>query len=371
MANLVLYKASKLVIAASLGILISACAKENSVPKPTAFIPAEEPLLGGATGEYEVDSPSVLVNSADINPNAPSAYTVRSGDTLWDISGRFLNSAWKWPEVWDYNPQIKDPHLIYPGDQLFLSYVGGQPTLSLIRNGQSTGTGLGDLGSNFNATRVSPRVRSESLSEAIPTIPGDAIKQFLVRPNVVTSAQLSNAPYVVGNEEGRLISSIGQQIFVRGDVDHSKPKFGIYRKTETLKDPKTGALLGYEVIHVAEAKLLNVGDPSTMVITSMPPLEGEGSIVSLVDAISQTSRDQIVVVNLGKNIGVKVGDVLAIESRGKSILDRHGKRSAERITTPNKRTGVMMIFQTFDNVSYGLVMESSRPVKKNDVITAI
>ena len=178
MANLVLYKASKLVIAASLGILISACAKENSVPKPTAFIPAEEPLLGGATGEYEVDSPSVLVNSADINPNAPSAYTVRSGDTLWDISGRFLNSAWKWPEVWDYNPQIKDPHLIYPGDQLFLSYVGGQPTLSLIRNGQSTGTGLGDLGSNFNATRVSPRVRSESLSEAIPTIPGDAIKQF-------------------------------------------------------------------------------------------------------------------------------------------------------------------------------------------------
>lgn len=397
MANLTLNKASRVIIAASLSALITACASNNA-PRLGAATPIDEPRIGGADIEYQGEYPSAFVDTSDLNPDAPESYTVKDGDTLWDISGRFLKGAWKWPQIWDYNPQIQNPHLIYPGDKLFLTYVNGQPTLSLIRNGQSVANGgVGGVRSSGNATRVSPKIRVESLSEAVPTIPGDAIKQFLVRPNVVTGSQLKNAPYVVGNEEGRLISSLGQEIFVRGDVDHSQPKFGIFRKTKSLKDPRTGKFLGFEVIHVAEAKLMNVGDPSTMVITSnsreimsgdvllpsvndgmthnytprMPPLEGAGRIVSLVDAISQSSRDRIIVVNVGKKIGIEVGDVLAIESRGESIIDRHGKRAYDRVKTPNKRTGVVMIFQTFDDVSYGLVMESSRTVKKNDIITGI
>lgn len=398
MANLALTKASRVMLAASLSALITACASGNGAPRLGAATPVDEARISNAGDiEYQGEFPSAFVDSSDINPDAPDSYTVKRGDTLWDISGRFLKGAWKWPQIWDYNPQIQNPHLIYPGDKLFLSYVNGQPTLNLIRNGQSVGGGLGDVRSNSNATRISPKIRVESLSEAVPTIPGDAIKQFLVRPNVVTSAQLRNAPYVVGNEEGRLISSLGQEVFVRGDVDHSQSKFGIFRKTKTLRDPRTGKNLGFEVIHVAEAKLLNVGDPSTMVITSnsretmagdvllpsaddgmvhtytprLPPLEGDGRIVSLVDAISQTSRDQIVVVNVGEKIGIEVGDVLAIESKGESLIDRYGKRAYDRVKTPNKRTGVLMIFQTFDEVSYGLVMESSRPVKKNDIVTGI
>jgi len=397
MANTALYKAGRLVIAASLSALITACATDGGAPRLGAAVPLDEPRMGGADIEYKGEYPEAFVSAEDLNEDAPKSYTVKRGDTLWDISGRFLKGAWKWPQIWDYNPQIQNPHLIYPGDKLFLTYVNGQPTLSLIRNGQSVTGGLGGVRSSGNATRLSPQIRVESLSEAVPTIPGDAIEQFLVNPNVVTRSQLRNAPYVVGNEEGRLISSLGQEIFVRGDVDHSQPKFGIFRKTETLRDPRTGKLLGYEVIHVAEAKLLNVGDPSTMVITSnsretmagdvllpsandgrvhtytprMPPLEGAGRIVSLVDAITQSSRDQIVVVNVGSEIGIEVGDVLAIESAGETIIDRYGKRAYDRVTAPNKRTGVLMIFQTFDDVSYGLVMESSRPVKKNDVVTGI
>lgn len=397
MANLALNKASRLVLAASFSALITACATDYEAPRLGAAAPVETPSKGPDI-EYRGEYPTAFVSPSDINSDAPDSYTVVKGDTLWDISGRFLDNAWSWPQIWDYNPQIQNPHLIYPGDKIFLTYVNGQPTLTLIRNGQTVANGgLGGVRSSGNATRLSPQIRVESLSDAVPTIPGDAIKQFLVRPQVVSASQLSNAPYVVGNEEGRLISAMGQEIFVRGKVDHSETKFGIYRKTKTLKDPSTGKRLGYEVIHVAEAKLLNVGDPSTMVITSnsretmagdvllpatggnivhnyiprMPPLEGEGRIVSLVDAISQSSRDQIVVLNLGKKIGVQVGDVLAIESRGQELIDRHGKRSFDRITAPNKRTGVLMIFQTFDDVSYGLVMESDRTVKINDIITGI
>ena len=396
MANLALYKASRLVLAASLSALITACATDDRAPRLGAATPIDEARIG-ADIEYKGEFPSAFVSPEDINPDAPDSYTVERGDTLWDISGRFLKGSWKWPQIWDYNPQIQNPHLIYPGDKLFLSYVNGQPTLSLIRNGQSVTGELGGVRSSGNATRLSPQIRVEALNDAIPMIPGDAIQQFLVRPQVVSRAQLRNAPYVVGNEDGRLISAMGQEIFVRGDIDHSQTKFGIFRKTKSLRDPRTGKHIGFEVINVAEAKLLNVGDPSTMVITSnsretmsgdvllpttagnqvhsytprIPPLEGEGRIISLVDALTQSSRIQIVVVNMGSDIGIEVGDVLAIESHGGTLIDRHGKRAYDRVTAPDKRTGVLMIFQTFDDVSYGLVMESDRPVKKNDIITGI
>jgi len=411
MANQALTQATKVLLAASLTAMLAACGSTKSAgTKVVASSPvkAEDRFgsgdsAGGASTEYNGLLPSAQIPAGQLNPNAPNSYEVVKGDTLWDISGRFLNSAWLWPQIWDYNPQIQNPHLIFPGDRISLQYINGQPSLTLTRNGDEVALGRVDANGQQitvptgNATRISPRIRAESLTEAIPTIPADAIQQFLVRPNVVSRTQLKNAPYVVGNMDNRLISSLGQQIYVRGNVDHSRTKFGIFRKTNTLRDPKTNKLLGYEVMHVAEAKLLNVGDPSTMVITAssretmagdvllpsandgavytytprMPALTGEGRVVSLVDAISQSGRDQIIVINLGTEIGLAVGDVLAIESRGESMIDRHGRRKFDRIRLPNQRTGVLMIFQTFDDVSYGLVMESTRAVKKNDIISGI
>jgi len=407
MANQALNQASRALIAATLTALVSACGSTNLNNGPSVVAP--EPIQAadrfGSNGsrdgnvEYTGVFPTAVIPNGELNPDAPSSYEVVKGDTLWDISGRFLNSAWLWPQIWDYNPQIQNPHLIFPGDKISMSYVNGRPSLTLTRDGESIASGTAGVGtaSSGNALRVSPRIRVESLSEAVPTIPADAIQQFLVRPNVVTNAQLRRAPYVVGNVDNRLISSLGQQIYVRGTVDHSQTKFGIFRKTATLRDPRTGKILGNEVLHVAEAKLLNVGDPSTMIITEnsretiagdvllpsandgiihtytprLPALNGDGRVVSLVDAISQSGRDQIIVINLGDKAGIEVGDVLAIESRGETLIDRHGRRNFDRLTMPNQRTGVVMVFQTFDNVSYGLVMESSRPVQKNDVITGI
>jgi hypothetical protein len=339
-------------------------------------------------------------------------YTVVRGDTLWDISDRFLKKPWLWTEIWGYNPQIYNPHLIYPGDVLALEYVNGKPTLVLTRNGtpiprnapalgaanpvvlDADGNPIADAGAR---ERLSPRIRSESLDDAIPTISGDSIQQFLVHPRVVDAATLERAPYIVGNYDNRLISAVGHQVFARGQMNRDQTNYGLYRRSKELRDPVNGALLGYEVTHVADAKLLNIGDPSTLAITRnkmetmagdlllptndgtithtyvprLPELRGDGRIVSLVNAISQSGRDQVIVLNVGTDSNIKEGDVLAIESRGNEIIDPLGRGGYEHVTLPNQRTGVVMVFKAFDKVSYGLVMESTRPVMVNDIITGI
>jgi len=189
--------------------------------------------------------------------------------------------------------------------------------------------------------------RSESLDDAIPMIPGDAISSFLIHPRVVAAEQLRKAPYVVGNYDGRLMSAIGHQIYVRGKLNREQPQYAVFRKSKKLTDPATNKTLGYEVQHVSDVKLMHLGDPSTLIVTSnkmetiagdvllstndvgiipnyetrMPSLgNGEGRVVSLVNAISQSGRDQVVVLNLGKKNKIKPGDVLAIESRGKPLM---------------------------------------------------
>ncbi len=333
-----------------------------------------------------------------IRDDNPGIYTVVRGDTLWDISARFLTDAWEWPKVWKANPGIKNPHLIYPGDQIALRYdADGIPSLVVSRNGQEISdnevySGIG------GAEKLSPRVREESLEEAIPTIPGDAIRQFLAYPRVVSARQLAQAPYVIGNDEGRLTSAMGHEIYARGNIDPAQQGYAIFRKNKALRDPVSNELLGHEITHVASAKLRQIGDPATLVITNnkmetisgdrlmqpssgfaqhtyiprTPAIQGgEGRIVSLVDALSQSGRNQIVVLNLGDESGVRVGDVLAVERRGGMIKDRHSKRKHTKVAIPNTRTGVVMVFQTFDKVSYALVMESTRPINRNDIVTEI
>jgi len=359
---------------------------------------------------YTTVVPRAWLDGDAIDADAPDSYTVVRGDTLWDISDRFLKEPWRWQEIWGYNPQIADPHLIYPGDKLALEYVNGRPTLVLTRNGQvirptaSDGSakspeGEPKLGSALGegVTRLSPRIRSESLDDAVPTIPGDAIRQFLIKPRVVDLDTIRRAPYVVGNYDQHLISSAGQQIYARGGLTRDQTRYGIYRRSKALVDPISGDTLGYEVSHVADAKLLNIGDPSTLAITSnkmetisgdillpssgrgmahqyvtrLPKLKGQGRIISLVNAISQTGRDQVVVLNLGERAGLAIGDVLAIETRGGTLIDPRGRGGQEEVMLPNIRTGVVMVFETFQKVSYGLVMESTRPVMMNDVVTGI
>ena len=361
----------------------------------------------GAVDGYTAVVPRAYLSEADLDENAPNEYTVVRGDTLWDISDRFLKKPWLWVELWDYNPEIANPHLIYPGDVVALEYVGGEPTLVLSRNGRKIAPGGSRVGPDGEpllgaalpegVERLSPRVRSESLDAAIPTVPAETIRQFLVEPRVVALEEIRSAPYVVGNDDRRLMSALGQQVYARGDIDPSITRWGVYRKGDALVDPITSELLGHEIEHVADTTLLAVGDPSTLAITRnrletiagdillpldggnaaatytprLPEIRGEGRIVSLVDAISQSGRNQVVVLNLGKRSGISPGDLLAIETYGEELVDPRGRGGFERVALPPTRKGVAMVFRAFDKVSYALVVESTRPVMENDAVTGI
>ena len=335
-----------------------------------------------------------------VRDDRPAGYTVKKGDTLWDISGQFLSKPWLWPEIWDVNPQIENPHLIYPGDEVTMRYINGEPTIVVSRNGEIVNTtGAGNTGADYSDStdRLSPTIREESLANAIPTIPGDAIQQFLVYPRVVDQTTIDDAPYVIGDFEGRLASASGHQIYVRGDINEDQTSYGIFRKSKELIDPDNGEILGVEITHVSDADLMYTGDPATMMITAarmetiagdnvlsqnqnyivhnyvprVPQIDGEGKIVSLFNAISQSGRNQVVVVNMGNREGVRVGDVMAIEHRGGRIKDRFSGKPHDYVDIPNTRIGVLMVFRTFDKVSYGLIMESTRPIHLHDTVTGI
>ncbi len=400
----------RLTLAVCLSSLLTACASTDA---PSAYVLAppaaqindrfSEDGLNSPAPQYTSAEPRVYLSEDKLEADAPETYTVVRGDTLWDISDRFLKQPWLWPEIWSYNPQIKNPHLIYPGDELALEYVDGKPSLVLTRKGErrnSTEPVILDADGNQlsgDRVRLYPRIRSESLDSAIPTISGDSIQQFLVHPRVVDASVIENAPYVVGNYDSRLISAVGHKVFVRGNLNRDQTSYGIFRRSKELRDPVNNALLGYEVTHVADARLLSTGDPSAIAITRnkmetmdgdillpthegsiphtyeprLPALQGEGRIVSLVNAISQTGRDQVIVLNMGTDSSIKEGDVLAIETRGKTIIDPKGVGGHEKVDLPNQRTGVVMVFKTFDKVSYALVMESTHPVMVNDIVTGI
>ena len=412
-------------LAATMSVLLASCAS-SPVPvisdPPSASAVENEFASDVQSGPVMSNAPPVaFIDPAVVDPDAPTDYTVVRGDTLWDISGRFLTEPWRWPEIWNYNPQIADPNLIYPGDALALRYVNGSPTLTLTRadgsiqtrangsmmnvsDGISDGNGGAGSGSNGTSgtgidgrTKLSPRIRSESIDSAIPVIKSESIRPFLMHPRVVNDIKsLNGAPYTIADGDHRLMSSLGSKIYVRGPVNRDQPEYSVYRKNKPLIDPVSGANLGYEILHVSDAKLLNVGEVSTLGLISnkletkagdillpmtieadlpdftprMPALEGDARIVSLADAISQAGRDQVVVLNVGAQSSIESGDVLAIETRGRTIVDTVGGRR-DRVQLPNERTGVLMVFQVFDKVSYALVMESTRPIKVNDIVTGI
>ena len=374
--------------------------------------PEAVPELGAAVGApeytYTAIVPRAQLSEEDLDADAPNEYTVVRGDTLWDISDRFLKQPWLWTRLWNYNPEIANPHLIYPGDVIALEYVGGTPALVLTRNGRIVppgGAGAGPYGGGTlgvtlpqGVERLSPRIRTESIEDAIPTVPAEAIRQFLVEPRVVAPERLEGAPYVLGNFDRRLMSALGHPIYARGDIDPAIVRWGIYRPGDELRDPVTDEFLGREIDHVADATLVAVGDPSTLEITRsrretvagdlllpmeggddarsvyrprLPEVRGEGRIVSLVDAIGRSGRHQVVVLNLGTRSGIAPGDLLAIETFDEELVDPRGRGGFERVELPPLRKGVAMVFRAFEKVSYALVVESTRPVRANDAVTGL
>ncbi len=308
----------------------------------------------------------------------PDTYTVVKGDTLWDISGRFLHKPWLWPEIWYVNPQIANPHLIYPGDQLDLVYIDGKPQLRLRR---------GPL-------KLSPSVRSTPWDGAIPTIPVDAIAQFLTHPYVVDADQLKSAPYIVDFAEEHIIGGAGQRAFVR-KIEQVEPRqYEIVRPGPPYKDGKTGEILGYEALYIGSTELMQTGDPATVFLNSTkleaiigdrlvpasgekmaatftphaPPMPVEGSIISVLDGVSQIGQYSVVVLDRGASDGVDSGSVLRVMHRGETVRDIVSPKPGEMVTLPDEQAGLLMVFRTFDRVSFGLVMYATRAIHVGDIV---
>ncbi len=363
-----------------------------------------------------------IADTVKLNPGHPDEYVVQKGDTLWDISAQFLQEPWYWPTIWRGNPQITDPHLIYPGDIVSLSVIDGQPILTV------NGSGMAVNGRNV---KLSPVARSYERDEAIPSIPVDAIQQFLTQPRIVSEGEMINWPYVVSSYDEHLVSGAGNKIYVRGlDQDSTETRYALYRKGPAYINPRKdeNRVLGYEALYLGDVVIEKRGDPASAIVTlskqeilsgdrlvaesageakneyipSTPYQDVDANILSVIDGVAEIGQYQIVVVDVGDSDGVEVGSVLGIYQSGNIVKDEiatevrrnyevdendilggvwkdihdsdligylgRWNTKPELVELPAEYAGVLMLFRTFENVSYGLVMKAFSPIHIHDSV---
>lgn len=325
----------------------------------------------------------------ELAPDAPDKHVVVRGDTLWDISAKFLQSPWRWPEVWQLNrEQIANPHLIYPGDVVWLDRSGAQPRLRL---GRPVG-GNDGAGGNLPVSRAEPMVRSAPLAkDAIPTINLSAIQIFLNRPLIVDEQGLQTHPRIVATQDGRVYLSRGDLAYVRGVNTDETKLWHVYRPARPLLDPATRQPLAWETTYVGAAEMVRNGDPATFriqgtheeigagdrlmpaerasapTVAPRPPGAAvDGRIVSVYRGIDQVGKYNVVAVSVGKEQGIEVGHVLAVQSTGRTIVDRDTK---ELVRLPNEPIGQLLVFRVFDRIAYGLVVAASQSISVGATVT--
>ena len=328
-------------------------------------------------------------NPASLKPSAPDQYTVQKGDTLWDLSSTFLKEPWYWPEIWYMNPQVENPHLIYPGDVINVFYVGGRPYLTV--DGDVRASGI---------ERLSPMMRGEPIDALQKVIPIQAIEKFLIRPQIVTSDQLEASPYIIGSRDNRLVYGANDIVYLHNSTHLVEGNaFNVYRAGTEFKDPNSGEILGYEAIHVGDGELIRAGDPATLHLTetSREVLPGDriikienidadsdfyprpagydikGQVIYLFDAISQVGTYQIVAVNIGGQQGLEKGHVLAINKAGNKVRDPYQKvktKQMDLIQLPPEKSADAIAFRVFDRISYLLILDADRPIRNGDAVTA-
>lgn len=311
--------------------------------------------------------------------DAPDSYTVKRGDTLWAISGKFLKEPWRWPEVWRLNrEQIHNPHLIYPGQVVLLDRNG--PKLS--------------IGRPLGPAKLQPQVYEDTVSQAIPSIPTADIMPFLSQPLIVDDATLNGSAKIIATQESRVMVGAGDVVYATGVKDEAQG-WQLYRPAKPINDPITKELLGYEAIYLGSANLTRPGEPATLSVTAAqqeigrgdrlvpaskpdvlaysphaPDKEITGQIIGLYNSVGtgETGRNYIVTINRGTREGLEVGHVLAIYRTGSEVTYREGSAPKEIYTLPEERYGLLFVFRTFERMSYALVMNSSRPVAPLDII---
>jgi len=380
---------------AALSVSMGGCQTEppreaRSVPVSTATETPTAPVGDQRTAmEAAIDagpaSPSAP-ESIPLAPNAPESYVVKRGDTLWGISKVFLRDPWYWPEIWQVNPQIQNPHLIYPGDTLRLVYIDGKPRIQLQR---------GDM------ARAEPRVRSEPLESAVTAIPYETVAAFMSKPMVLATEQVKGAPYLFAARDEHVIMAAGNTVYARG---FSQPAevgalYNVVRVGDALRDPDDNKVVGYDGLYTASGHVTRTGDPTSLMLTessleaeagdklfpglvdvpldfipSAPKAKINGRIMAVRDGVTMIGQYQVVVINRGVRDGLAPGNVLAVYDKGDKVRDNRRTGFVHfttdifpsKVRLPDERAGTFMVFKTFDRISYGLIMEATDIIRVAD-----
>lgn len=366
-----------------------------------------------------------MAQDVSVRADHPDEYVVVKGDTLWDISGKFLEKPWQWPSIWQANPQIANPHLIYPGDRLSLVYIDGQPRL--VVNGDD------------RTVKLSPGAR-RTATTAIQPVEWDAIKSFVTNARVFKPEDLQDLPYVVANEDSRMLAGETDLTYVRGLSGRIGEEFAIVRLRNIYYDDDgnmvralnreykthhpvrleypgtiwsaTGnwrtlnpPVLGYEYWDISVARVMKTGDPAVLQIQSGRTEVKPGDFVLPLDdyvhpkqfmphamdampegmkviALTQTSYGsghyQIVAINAGRQQGVELGHVFSAFREGKLVQDSVKTPKTSRaafvdkelgkVKLPDQYSGHILVFRVFDEVSYAMIMDGDRPVREFDIL---
>src|SRR5882724_11585508 len=350
----------------------------------------EAAIEGRSAGTESSEVPRKGIPLAD---NAPDSYVVKRGDTLWGISKVFLRDPWYWPEIWQVNPQVQNPHLIYPGDTLRLVYIEGRPRVTLQRGTMERG----------DSARVLPRVRSEPLESAVTTIPYATVAAFMSKPSVLANEQIKGAPYVFATRDSHVMISNGDTLYARGFESPAETgtHYNVIRVGDPLRDPDDNRIVGYDGIFTGSGRITRGGDPATLIMTessretepgdklfaggvdvpldfipSSPKVKINGRIMAVSDGVTVIGQYQVVVINRGARDGLAPGNVLGVFELGgyvrdtvdKGYLGGMSRLGAKNVRLPDERTGTFMVFKTFDQISYGLIMEAKDIIRVQDLV---
>ena len=370
--------------AVALAALLAGCSlnpfagdDDAAVPTPA---PAPPPSYDNATQssapEYSAPVVERVSQPVPLADNHPNEYVVQVGDTLWDIAATFLKDPWFWPEIWHINTQIANPHLIYPGDVLALVYIDGQPRITNVR---------------ASTYRLSPQARISPISQAVTSIPYEAVSAFLSSGAVLEKRETDQLPYLLETRGDHLIAAAGNVVYARGLNDAQLgSRYNVVEIGEPLVDPDDNKLIGYQGKFIGEGTLRRTGDPATVALTDTsqeavpgdklipesvdvplnfypraPSSSIDGRIISVVGGVTQIGQYHVVVLNRGTRDGLAVGDVLSVFRTGETIKDRFG---GGKVRLPDEEAGTLMVFKVYDRIGYGLVMEATQAIHIHDTV---
>jgi hypothetical protein len=363
---------------------------ESRPPQPMAAAPVDNSADDLTATEAAVaamnDAPAAEAAAPTaqlIRPDAPMNYTVKRGDTLWDIAAVFLKDPWFWPEIWQINPQVENPHLIYPGDVLSLAYGANGDARVMI--------------SQYSGARLQPRLRSEALDGQVDTIPFSAIAAFLSKPSILTKEQALAAPHILAFRDHHMIGGTGHEIYVKDLNGAPKQSYAVMHVGDPIRDIGSRTIVGYQAAYVATAVVSVPGEVSKAVLSDgrrealegdrlisqegetsvnftphAPTTQVDGQIIAIADEATQIGQFQVVVLNRGSTHGLAPGAVLAVDQLGAIVQDRYKKRPwgkspfGEKVRLPYERAGTLIVFKVFEGLSYGLVIGARGPMQVAD-----